>query len=161
MNRFDLCRALARDAGKLAHRGFGTSSTKMKGVHDVVTEMDGAVERYIRAEIAKRYPEDAVLGEEEGGAMEVAGKVKEYLPYADIKVTNLGHIQRGGSPTAFDRILASRLGTAAVDGLLDGRKNVMAGVVNNDVIYTPFRDTLIKSKPLHPDLLRLTEILST
>jgi myo-inositol-1(or 4)-monophosphatase len=68
MNRFDLCRALARDAGKLAHRGFGTSSTKMKGVHDVVTEMDGAVERYIRAEIAKRYPEDAVLGEEEGGA---------------------------------------------------------------------------------------------
>ena len=67
-NRFDHCRALARDAGKLAHRGFGTSSTKMKGVHDVVTEMDGAVERYIRAEIAKRYPEDAVLGEEEGGA---------------------------------------------------------------------------------------------
>ena len=68
MDRFDLCRALARDAGKLAHRGFGTSSTKMKGVHDVVTEMDGAVERYIRAEIASRYPQDAVLGEEEGGA---------------------------------------------------------------------------------------------
>jgi myo-inositol-1(or 4)-monophosphatase len=67
-DRFDLCRALARDAGKLAHRGFGTSSTKMKGVHDVVTEMDGAVERYIRAQIAQRYPQDAVLGEEEGGA---------------------------------------------------------------------------------------------
>ena len=68
MNRYDLCRALARDAGKLAHRGFGTSSTKMKGVHDVVTEMDGAVERFVRAEIAKRYSHDAVLGEEEGGA---------------------------------------------------------------------------------------------
>jgi myo-inositol-1(or 4)-monophosphatase len=68
MDRFDLCRALARDAGKLAHRGFGTSSTKLKGVHDVVTEMDGAVERYIRAQIAHRYPHDAVLGEEEGGA---------------------------------------------------------------------------------------------
>jgi myo-inositol-1(or 4)-monophosphatase len=68
MDRFDLCRAIARDAGKLAHRGFGTSSTKMKGVHDVVTEMDGAVERYIRAQIANRYPQDAVLGEEEGGA---------------------------------------------------------------------------------------------
>jgi myo-inositol-1(or 4)-monophosphatase len=67
-DRYDLCRALARDAGKLAHAGFGTSSTKMKGVHDVVTEMDGAVERYIRAQIARRYPEDAVLGEEEGGA---------------------------------------------------------------------------------------------
>jgi myo-inositol-1(or 4)-monophosphatase len=68
MNRYDLCRALARDAGKIAHTGFGTSATKMKGVHDVVTEMDGAVERYIRAQIAKRYPGDAVLGEEEGGA---------------------------------------------------------------------------------------------
>ncbi|MFO1303263.1 MAG: inositol monophosphatase family protein [Burkholderiales bacterium] len=66
MTRFDLCRILARDAGKIAHRGFGTSSTKMKGVHDVVTEMDGAVERYIRAEIARRYPQDAVLGEEQG-----------------------------------------------------------------------------------------------
>lgn len=100
-------------------------------------------------------------GDEEGGAMEVATKVKEYIPYADIKVTNLGHIQRGGSPTAFDRILASRLGSAAVDGLLDGRKNVMAGVIHNDVVFTPFRDTLIKSKPIHPDLLRLAEILST
>ena len=68
MDRFDLCRALARDAGKLAHREFGTSSTKMKGRHDVVTEMDGRIERYIRAEIAKRFPQDAVLGEEEGGA---------------------------------------------------------------------------------------------
>ena len=66
MTRFDLCRILARDAGKIAHRGFGTSSTKMKGVHDVVTEMDGLVERYIRSEIAKRYPQDAVLGEEQG-----------------------------------------------------------------------------------------------
>jgi len=67
MNRYDLCRALARDAGKLAHRGFGTSATRMKGRHDVVTQMDGEVERYIRSEIAKRYPQDAILGEEEGG----------------------------------------------------------------------------------------------
>ena len=67
MHRFDFCRALARDAGKLAHQGFGTSATKMKGVHDVVTEMDGEVERYIRGQIAARFPQDAVLGEEEGG----------------------------------------------------------------------------------------------
>jgi fructose-1,6-bisphosphatase/inositol monophosphatase family enzyme len=67
-DRFDLCRALARDAGKLAHRGFGTSSTKMKGVHDVVTEMDGAVERYITRADREALSEDAVLGEEEGGA---------------------------------------------------------------------------------------------
>lgn len=68
MDRYDFCRALARDAGKLAHHGFGTSATKLKGVHDVVTEMDREVERFIRGAIMKRFPRDAVLGEEEGGA---------------------------------------------------------------------------------------------
>jgi len=68
VDRYDLCRALARDAGKLAHRAFGTSATSMKGRHDVVTAMDGEVERYIRAAIAVRYPQDAVIGEEDGGS---------------------------------------------------------------------------------------------
>jgi myo-inositol-1(or 4)-monophosphatase len=67
MDRYDFCRALARDAGKLAHRGFGTSATTMKGRHDVVTAMDSEVERFIRDAIAKRYPQDAIIGEEEGG----------------------------------------------------------------------------------------------
>jgi myo-inositol-1(or 4)-monophosphatase len=67
MDRYDFCRALARDAGKLAHRGFGTSATTMKGRHDVVTAMDSEVERFIRGAIAKRYPQDAIIGEEEGG----------------------------------------------------------------------------------------------
>lgn len=68
MDRFDFCRALARDAGKLTHTAFGTSATSMKGRHDVVTAMDGEVERFIRAAIAARYPQDAIIGEEDGGA---------------------------------------------------------------------------------------------
>lgn len=67
MDRYDFCRALARDAGKLAHRGFGTSAASLKGRHDVVTAMDRDVERFIRAEISARYPDDATFGEEEGG----------------------------------------------------------------------------------------------
>lgn len=67
MDRHDFCRALARDAGKLAHRAFGTSATSMKGRHDVVTAMDREVERFIRAAIAARFPKDAIIGEEEGG----------------------------------------------------------------------------------------------
>ena len=67
MDRHDFARALARDAGKLAHRAFGTSATSMKGRHDVVTEMDREVERFIRAAIEKRFPGDAIFGEEEGG----------------------------------------------------------------------------------------------
>jgi myo-inositol-1(or 4)-monophosphatase len=67
LDRHDFARALARDAGKLAHRGFGTSVTSMKGVHDVVTAMDREVERFIRDAIARRYPDDAIIGEEDGG----------------------------------------------------------------------------------------------
>ncbi len=99
-------------------------------------------------------------GDEEGGANAVAERVKQHIPHADIKVTLLGHVQRGGAPSAVDRILASRLGAAAVEGLISGKKNVMAGLINNEVVYTPFYDTITKSKPIHNDLIRLVEILS-
>lgn len=67
MNRLEFCKTLARDAGRLAHSAFGTSATSMKGRHDVVTAMDREVERFIRKAIAERYPDDTIIGEEEGG----------------------------------------------------------------------------------------------
>jgi len=100
-------------------------------------------------------------GDEEGHATEIAEKIKVQVgDKLDIRVTTLGHVQRGGSPTAYDRILASRMGLAAVEGLMNGHKNVMAGVVNNEVVYTPFIDTIKKAKPIHDDLLRMVHILS-
>lgn len=100
-------------------------------------------------------------GDEEGHAAEIANKIKDQVgDKLDIRVTTLGHIQRGGSPTAYDRILASRMGLAAVEGLMKGYKNVMAGIVNNDLVYTPFIDTIKKQKPIHDDLLRMVHILS-
>jgi len=100
-------------------------------------------------------------GDEEGHAAEIADKIKEQVgDKLDIRVTTLGHIQRGGSPTQYDRILASRMGLAAVEGLMNGHKNVMAGIVNNDLVYTPFIDTIKKQKPIHDDLLRMVHILS-
>jgi myo-inositol-1(or 4)-monophosphatase len=68
MNRYDLCRTLAREAGALAHRGFGQSAATLKGRHDVVTAMDREVERFIRDRIARAFPGDAIIGEEEGGS---------------------------------------------------------------------------------------------
>jgi 6-phosphofructokinase 1 len=100
-------------------------------------------------------------GDEEGSAAEIASKIKAQLPILDIRVSTLGHIQRGGSPTAQDRILASRLGLGAVEGLMAGRSNEMAGIVNDQLVYTPFRDTITKQKPINKDLIRLIEILST
>ena len=93
--------------------------------------------------------------------MEVAEKIKVQVDEnADIRVTTLGHTQRGGSPYAYDRILASRLGLGALEGLLNGQKNVMAGIINNDLVYTPFEDTIRLPKPISEDLLRMVKILS-
>jgi 6-phosphofructokinase 1 len=99
-------------------------------------------------------------GDELGNANMVSERVKEVMPKFDSRVTNLGHIQRGGTPTAADRVLASRLGLGAVEGLLNGHSNEMAGVVNNKLVYTSFDDAINKSKPISPELLRLNEILS-
>ncbi|HSI76763.1 MAG TPA: 6-phosphofructokinase [Lunatimonas sp.] len=101
-------------------------------------------------------------GDEAGGASEVMEKVKAQFKHEDkeFKVTTLGHIQRGGSPTAKDRILGSRTGMAAVEGLLKGESNCMAGVIHDRVVYTSFEDCITKEKPLKEDYLRLQEILS-
>lgn len=100
-------------------------------------------------------------GDEEGHATEIAEKIKGQVgDKLDIRVTTLGHVQRGGAPTAYDRILASRMGLGAVEGLMNGEKNVMAGIINNELIYTPFIDTIKKTKPIHDDLLRMVHILS-
>jgi 6-phosphofructokinase 1 len=101
-------------------------------------------------------------GDEEGHAPEIAAKIiKQIGDKLDIRVTTLGHIQRGGVPTAYDRILASRLGLGAIEGLINGENNVMAGIVNNNLVYTPFIDTIQRPKPIHEDLLRMVHILST
>lgn len=98
-------------------------------------------------------------GNEEGGAYKVAEELKQAFPEVDTRVTILGHIQRGGRPTAYDRVLATRLGVACVEGLLNGETNKMAGVVKNDVVLTSFDDAINKTKPL-PNTLKLLELMN-
>ncbi len=162
-DRIFFIEVMGRDSGYIAIQSGIGGGAELVMVPEVASSIEEVIET-LKGNFSRSKTSSIIIvaeGDEEGGAQEVAHKVKEYVPYADIKVTNLGHIQRGGSPTASDRILGSRLGNAAVEGLLAGRKNVMAGLINNEVVYTPFRDTLIKQKPIHPDLLRLAEILST
>jgi 6-phosphofructokinase 1 len=94
-----------------------------------------------------------------GGAQVIADKVSEAFDHYETKVTIIGHLQRGGSPTARDRILASRLGQAAVTGLLDGQENVAAGVINNKIVFTPFAQAIKTEKPFETDLLQMAEML--
>lgn len=95
-----------------------------------------------------------------GGASEIAAKVKETFDFYDTRVAIIGHLQRGGAPSAFDRVLASRLGYGAVEALIHGKRNVMVGIINNMVHYTPFEDAISKVKAPDPDLMKMAQILA-
>jgi 6-phosphofructokinase 1 len=99
-------------------------------------------------------------GSKIGGASELAKRVAERSSYFDIKVTILGHLQRGGAPTYFDRVLASKMGVAAVEGVLSGKHDVMVGIRNNKIVFNSF-DTIINHQhEIDGDLLRIAKILS-
>ena len=95
-----------------------------------------------------------------GGAMGLAERVRKEYPQYDVRVTILGHLQRGGSPTALDRILASRMGAAAVDALLEGQRNVMIGDSNDEIVYVPFSKAIKNNKPIDRELLNTLHRLS-
>jgi 6-phosphofructokinase 1 len=99
-------------------------------------------------------------GSKIGDANALAKKVSERSSYFDIKVTILGHLQRGGSPTYFDRVLASRMGIAAVEGLLQGQNDVMVGVKDNKMVYNDFKMIMANKHDIDPESLRIAKILS-
>ncbi|WP_109830473.1 6-phosphofructokinase [Reichenbachiella versicolor] len=131
-------------------------------VPETSTTVEDVIDKLNQDRQNKKTSSIVVVAEngDQGSAQEIADKVKSHTKNLDIKVTNLGHIQRGGGPTAFDRTLASRLGLAAVEGLVNGEKNVMAGAIDNKITYTNLKLAISKSKPLNQELVRLTDILS-
>ncbi len=154
---------MGRHSGYIAiHCGIGGGSELIM-VPETSTTIKDVIETLKKGRDKDKTSSIVVVaeGDEQGNAQEIAGKVGQELPALDIRVSNLGHIQRGGSPTSFDRILASRLGLAAVEGLINGEKNVMVGIVNDKITYTSLKLAISKSKPINEDLMRLTEILNT
>lgn len=100
-------------------------------------------------------------GNQMGTVYDIARQVEEKVDkFDDIKVTVIGHLQRGGSPSAFDRVLASVLGFNAVEALLEGQAGVMVGIRNNAIHYTPFKEAITKNKTFGKDLLRMAHILA-
>ncbi len=100
-------------------------------------------------------------GNNSGGAYQIADKITQNYPNYEVRVTVLGHIQRGGNPSAYDRVLASRLGFGAVNALLDGKKNIMLGILKGEYKYTPFEKSLKHHDKLSPYLLELISVLSS
>jgi 6-phosphofructokinase 1 len=155
---------MGRDSGYIAIQSGIAGGAEIVMVPEVLTPISEVVETLKQGWNRSKSSSIIVVaeGDEEGNAAQVAEKIKKRVEVdIDIRVTTLGHIQRGGIPTAYDRILASRLGLGAVEGLMNDLKNVMVGIVNNEIVYTPFRDTIRLPKPINEDMLRMVKILST
>ncbi len=95
-----------------------------------------------------------------GGAIQLAERVQKEYPWYDVRVTILGHLQRGGSPTAQDRILASRMGIAGIQALLENQRNVMIGIRENEIVYVPFKRAIKKEREISDELLEVLRISS-
>ena len=95
-----------------------------------------------------------------GGAQGLAERMTLEHPEYDVRVTILGHVQRGGSPKAYDRILASRMGVAAIDALLDEQRSIMIGITNDEIVHVPLSKAIKDDKPLNPNKLDVLQILS-
>ena len=121
------------------------------------------MEQFISRGFRKSKNSSIVLVSEskkDGGAMHYAERIRTEYPQYDVRVTILGHLQRGGTPSAFDRILASRLGVAAIDALNDGQRNVMVGISNDKIVYVPFNKAIKIDKPIDKELINVLHVLS-
>ncbi|MDR0844051.1 MAG: 6-phosphofructokinase [Tannerella sp.] len=153
---------MGRDAGFLALNGAIASGAEAAIIPEISLEKDQLGEM-IETGFRKSKNSSIVLVTESdvtGGAIGVAERVKKEYPQFEVRVSILGHLQRGGSPTAQDRILSTRMGVAAINALLEDQRNVMIGVQNDEIVYVPFAVAIKKDKPIDRKLLNLLEIVS-
>ncbi len=154
---------MGRASGYLALNGAIATGSEAAIIPEMETEVD-QLEHFINQGFRKSKNSAIVIVAEDrkGGALALAERVKKEFPQYDARVTILGHIQRGGSPTATDRILSSRLGEAAITALLEGQRNVMIGMRNSEIVYVPFSKAIQKDgSKLDKNDLDLVKILST
>ena len=152
---------MGRDAGFLAQNSAIASGAEAAIIPEEATDVD-QLGRFMERGIRKSKKSCIVIVSESPkcGAMYYADRVKKEFPDFDVRVSILGHLQRGGRPTARDRILASRTGVGAIEAIIQGQRNVMVGVRNNEVVYVPFSDAIRTDKPLDMKLIKVLDELS-
>jgi 6-phosphofructokinase 1 len=153
---------MGRDAGFLALNSALASGAEAAIIPERETKVD-QLEELVKNGFRKSKNSSIVIvaeSEVTGGANGLAERMHKEHPDYDVRVTILGHIQRGGSPTAYDRILASRMGVAAIDALLDEQRSIMIGIVNNEIVHVPFTKAIKDDKPVNENLLGVLQILS-
>ncbi|THU35888.1 6-phosphofructokinase [Niastella caeni] len=162
-DRLFIIEVMGRDAGYIAlHSGIATGAEHIL-IPERKTDIEELVESLQEKERRKKLVNMVVVaeGDEFGGANEVAKVVKERLPFTDTRVCILGHIQRGGSPTCLDRLIASRMGYAAVESLLEGRHNVMVGILNNRMHYTLLERAVKSKQKISDEWIKIVKILAS
>ncbi|HHT30694.1 MULTISPECIES: 6-phosphofructokinase [Petrimonas] len=153
---------MGRNCGYLALNSAIASGAEAAIIPEISIEKDQLAE-LINQGFRKSKSSSMVLvteSEVTGGAMNLAERVKKEYPQYDVRVSILGHLQRGGSPTAQDRILASRMGVAAIQALLENQRNVMIGIRENEIDYVPFKRAIKKDREISPELLEVLKISS-
>ena len=161
-NRVFFVEVMGRDAGFIAlNSGLATGALDIL-IPERKDSIEELFETFEKAEKAGKSSSIVVVaeGEKLGSIYDIAKATKNGFPDYDIRVVVLGHIQRGGSPSCADRVLASRLGYGAVIGLMNGQNQVMAGMQSNRLVYTPIEEAIKKHNEIDQDLLKISEILA-
>jgi len=153
---------MGRNCGYLALNSAIASGAEAAIIPEISMEKDQLAELIDQGFRKSKSSSMVLVTESEitGGAMNLAERVKKQYPQYDVRVSILGHLQRGGSPTAQDRILASRMGIAAIQALLENQRNVMIGIRENEIDYVPFKRAIKKDREISPELLEVLEISS-
>lgn len=161
-NRLFFIEVMGKDVGFIALRSGIATGAEAVLVPETKTYIDQLIAKLEQGRRKSKSSGIVIVaeGDDEGGAYEIAAKVKQKFDFYDTRVVVLGHIQRGGSPSARDRVLASQLGNAAVEKLLKGESNKMVGMVNNKITLTDFDKAIKHTKELNPSLVGLVEVLS-
>ena len=162
-NRLFFVEVMGRDAGFIAmYSGIATGAEAVL-VPEFKMDIDELINN-LKENFERKKTSSIVVvaeGNENGGAFEIANKVKDQFDKYDIRVTILGHVQRGGSPTCLERVIASRLGMESVKALLNGQNRVMVGQIHKDIVYTPFEKAIKHHNKIENILSHLSEVLSS
>ncbi|MGB0390313.1 MAG: 6-phosphofructokinase [Salibacteraceae bacterium] len=162
-NRFFFIEVMGRDSGYIAlYSGIACGAEKVL-IPEQEGEFESLIETLRQGQERKKTSNIVIVaeGDQEGGAYEIAKKTQKEFPEFDVKVTVLGHTQRGGAPTCSDRVMATRMGVKAVESLMLGRSNIMVGIENNHIVTTSLEDAIKQHPSLNPELLKVAHIAST
>ncbi len=163
-DRIFFIEVMGRDAGFLAQNSAIASGAEAAIIPEGDTDVDQLAAFIERGKRKSKNSAIVLVSEAQkngvGGAMYYAERIKNEYPQFDARVTILGHLQRGGVPTAYDRILASRMGYAAIEALMEGQRNVMIGIKNDEIVYVPISRAVKNNKPINEELISVLNILS-